>query len=108
MHVGFAACDEGDDAGSSVCEDRVDAVGDVWTTPVRALALGSCRVRICFRAFGGIKVARVSYLYSYSDLWQADGAQCDPTEQQPPPGNKGHAIASRGHAAAADPTKWEQ
>lgn len=61
MHFGFAVCDEEDDAGPSVCEDRVDAVGDVWTVPVRALALGSCRVRICFRAFGGFKVACVSY-----------------------------------------------
>jgi len=42
MHVGAAARNKEDVAGLSVCEGRVDAVGKLWTAPVRALALGSC------------------------------------------------------------------
>lgn len=104
MHVGAAACNKGEVAGPSVCVDMVDAVGTIWTAPVRALALGSCTLRICFRAARDVKIAHV--LCSYSR--QKDEAQRDPTGQQPPPRDKGHTKVSRGHTAAADPTECEQ
>lgn len=104
MHIGAAACNKRDVAGPSVCEDRVDTVDTIWTAPVRALALGSCTVRICFRAVGGVKTAHVLDLYS----WQIDGAQRDSTGQQPSPRDKGHTKASRGHTVAADPAECEQ
>ncbi len=104
MHVGAAACNKEDVARLSVCEGRVDAVGKFWTAPVRALALGSCTVWICFRAVGGVKTASV--LCSFSR--QTDGAQGDPTGQQPPPRDRGHIKSWRGHTATADPAECEQ
>ncbi len=69
MHVGAAACNKGDVAGPSICGSRVDAVGNILTAPVRALALGSCAARIGFRGVGGVKTGSVWYSFPRQTDW---------------------------------------